>query len=316
MMSYSIFLEKIKKSINGNFAVEIHDWDIIKDSITKIINDNIHGAGRNIVDFIDLGNWDFISSFSFDDSERRLELIWHPDDKFHIYIESAVFFEYDSIIYAFLKGYYNDKRTLNKIYNTKCTSCNFDHSALYMTDISRIIKRTCESIQTPNINCYTTCISTRPESGVAKSAGVSRHLMDSINMSLAYKKIDSLYSDVHSVQEYDRDTLQEKGNTARRYLEYILKLVSIRLVHLNTTQYQEEMLGSLVSVIHKLDYKPLKHEIKNAIETLNACSHHGGTRIKKTDVISSLDFIKKIITGIEKTDINKLQLKGFLNSIK
>lgn len=34
-------------------------------------------------------------------------------------------------------------------------------------------------------------------------------------------------------------------------------LVNIRIMHLNNVQYQEQMLGSLVSVIEALDYEPL-----------------------------------------------------------
>lgn len=97
------FFDKINQSINGNFNCEIHDWNVIKYSISILINNNVQGAGCNIVDFIDLGNWDRISAFSFNDSMRRLELEWHQNDKFHIYIESIVFVELNDTMYAFLK---------------------------------------------------------------------------------------------------------------------------------------------------------------------------------------------------------------------
>ncbi|THE38436.1 hypothetical protein DJ535_12045 [Citrobacter murliniae] len=317
MTNYSMFSNKIKECINDKFESEIHDWDIIKNSITLLINNNIHGAGMNIVDFIDLGNWDHISSFSFDDTQRRLELEWHPNDKFHIYIESIIFFEFNTAIYVFLKGYYNNQLHLNRIYNTKCTSCSFENSGSYMVDIYRVVKRVDEAIQTPNINCYTTCILTRPANGNVTSAGFSRNLMDAINLSLAHERIDSLYNDVNGIQEHDRDSLQEKGNTARRYLEYVLILVNIRLMHLNNVQYQEQMLGSLVSVINTLEYTPLmKNDVQIASDILNACSHYGGVRIDKSDVIFALDFIKNLISTIEKTDINKLQIEGLFKSIQ
>lgn len=317
MTNYSMFSNKTKQSINNKLESEIHDWDIIKNSITVLINDNIHGVGMNIVDFIDLGNWDRISSFSFDDTQRRLELEWYPNNKFHIYIESIIFFEFNSAIYVFLKGYYNNQLCLNRIYNTKCTSCIFENSGSYMVDIYRVVKRVGEKIQTPNINCYTTCILTRPANGNVTSAGFSMNLMDAINLSLAHERIDSLYNDVNGIQEHDRDTLQEKGNTARRYLEYVLILVNIRLMHLNNVQYQEQMLGSLVSVINTLEYTPLKkNDVQIASDILNACSHYGGVRIDKKDVIFALDFIKNLISTIEKTDINKLQIEGLFKSIQ
>lgn len=318
MTKYSIFLDEIKESINNKFDSEIHDWDTIKKSITLLINNNIHGVGMNVVDFIDLGNWDHISSFSFSDDQRRLELEWHTNNKFHIYIESIVLFEHNNAIYAFLKGYYNNQISLNRIYDTKCTSCSFDNPGSYMVDINRVVKRVFETIQTPNINCYTTCILTRPADGTTvTSSEFSRNLMDTINLFLAHQKIDSLYNSVNNINENDRDTLQEKGNTARRYLEYVLILVSIRLNHLDNVQYQEQMLGSLVSVIDVLEYEPLKkNDVQIACETLNACSHHGGVRIDKKDVIFALKFIKNLISAIEKTDINKLQLEGLFKSIQ
>lgn len=141
--------------------------------------------------------------------------------------------------------------------------------------------------------------------------------MDAINLSLAHERIDSLYNDVNGIQEHDRDSLQEKGNTARRYLEYVLILVNIRLMHLNSVQYQEQMLGSLVSVINTLKYMPLiKNDVQIASDTLNACSHYGGVRIDKSDVIFALDFIKNLILTIEKTDINRLQIEGIFKSIQ
>ncbi|EFM8638837.1 hypothetical protein A5952_005017, partial [Escherichia coli] len=107
------------------------------------------------------------------------------------------------------------------------------------------------------------------------------------------------------------------GNTARRYLEYILMLVNIRIMHLNNVQYQEQMLGSLVSVIEALDYEPLmKNDVEITKDILNACSHHGGVRIEKKDVIFSLEVIENLIKAIKKTDINKLQLDGMFKSIQ
>jgi hypothetical protein len=315
--NYAAFYEEIKNSINEKFEHEIHDWDTIKQSISILINNNPQGAGQNIVDFIDLGGWSHISSFSFDDSTRRLEIEWFANDKFHIYIDSVVFLEMNESIYVFLKGFYNNQVSLNRIYNTKCSSCEFTNTGSYMVDIDRVVKGVNEVIQTPNINCYTTCILTRPLNRSVTSTGFSRHAMDSINLHLARVKIDSLYNEVNEVKEYDRDSLQEKGNTARRYLEYILILVGIRIMHLDEIQYQEQMLGTLVSVIDVLDYTPLmNNDTEIAKNTLNACSHHGGIMIEKKEIIFALDFIKNVISAIDKTDINKLQLKGIVKSLQ
>lgn len=71
--------------------------------------------------------------------------------------------------------------------------------------------------------------------------------------------------------------LTRERKYCQRYLEYILMLVNIRIMHLNNVQYQEQMLGSLVSVIEALDYEPLmKNDVEITKDILNACSHHGG----------------------------------------
>lgn len=316
MEKYSIFKNEITDIIKGNYQEEIYDWDSIKEVIKCTIENNPHDFGRNVVDFIDLGNWDFISAYVFDDNRRRLEITWHEGDKFHIYIEAIVVIEANGIIYIFLKGFFNDEAELNRIYNTKCTSCNITKFGTYMLDIYREVKRVNEVIQTPNINCYTTCILTRPLSGGVTPAGYSRDLMDSINISLAEMKIQSLYEDVKIIDNHDRDSLQEKGNTARRYLEYILMLVNVRIMHATSVNYQEQMLGDLVNIINAIDYIPLfKGDVTAAQKILNACSHHGGVRIDKEMINLALDVISNIIAVVKKTDINKLHIDNIFKSV-
>ncbi|MCX3308272.1 hypothetical protein ORN12_04515 [Pantoea vagans] len=313
MSNYDNFIEELKASISESFEREIHDWYTIKKSIEIVINKNIHGFGKNIVDFIDLGNWDYISSYSFDDRNRMLELEWWSNVKFHIYIDSIFYIENNKSVYAFLKGYYHDVKTINKIYNTRCSSCNIEREGSYTISIERVIKGIEQHISSPIINCYTACILTRPPLGRVASVGTSRNLMDAINLHLASEKIKTLRIQINELVDYDRDTLQEKGNTARRYLEYILMLINVR-VNNSKIIYQEEMLGGLTPVIELLDGKPTKREIQDAQSILNACSHHGGIMIEKNDVIFALDFIEKIISSIENTDINRLQLDNMLTS--
>lgn len=308
MSNYESFVEKLRTSISDNFEGEIHDWNTIKESIGIIINNNIHGFGKNIVDFIDLGNWDYISSFSFDDQKRMLELEWWSNVKFHIYIDSVLYIKYRKSVYAFLKGYYQDEKVINAIYNTRCQSYNWEREGCYTINIQRIVNREEQNILIPIINCYTACILTRPPVGTVASVGVSRNLMDIINLHFASEKMKLLRKQLIDLVDYDRDALQEKGNTARRYLEYILMLVNVRIINDSKVVYQKEMLGKLTLVIDLLNHKPSKKEIKDALSILNACSHHGGIRLEKNDVIFALDFIEKIIFSIENTNINQLQL--------
>lgn len=314
---YARFVERVKNITSNRLETEIHDWDVIKNLISCVMNDNVHGTGRNVLDFIDNGSWDYIGNLTFHDSLRRVEFEWSKGTLFHIYIESLMAFENDDIVYVLLKGYYNDEKNLNRIYSPKCSSHTIGKFGEYMINVERIVRREVEDIQIPNINCYTACMLTRPITGQITSNHLSRKLMEGYNLLLASNKFDEILEQVTALDEYDRDSLQEKGNTARRYFEYLLMLINMGINYETEIDYQKQMLGDLVGVIDQLDYTPKgKNDVINTQNTLNLCSHHGGVRITKEMLIDALKILIDIKNAFERTDVDKLRLKNILKNHK
>lgn len=289
-MQYDNYLQELSRILTGRFNAEIHDWDVIKQLFNHFYENNCHGRGHNIVDFIDRGCWDHIENVSFVDAERRVELKGGDDTFYHAEVESIIVIEISGMTILLIKAYYQDKKTLRRIYSPRARSINITGFGEYMVEVERTVRSGVESIQIPSINCYTTCIITRPSEGGAFSNSVSENIMHDANLNLAVNKFASLIHDISGIDEYDRDALQEKGNTARRYFEYILMLINLRAEVEMTGPYQRQMLGDLSPIIHSLGIPgTLASDVSRVPEILNACSHHGGTRIVKGDLLTSTE---------------------------
>ncbi|MFJ5333070.1 hypothetical protein [Pectobacterium versatile] len=306
-MDYEEFSKKLSTTIFNNYNIEINDWKIIKEVLSHMIIDNFHGYGKNVVDFIDRGSWDYISVLSFKDENRKMEIVWDENFLFQASIESIIVINFNESFYLLIKAYYQDEKTLNKLYSSGCRSYKIENFGDYMIEIIRETKSGTESIQIPNINCFTTCIITRPPNGRVTSNHASEMVMHDINLKFALNKFISLNNDIKEIGEYDRDSLQEKGNTARRYFEYVLMLVNVRSGIKFEKDYQLQMLGNLSNVINYLGLpKDLKRDITLAQQTLNSCSHHGGSRIDKNHLTSSINTLLQFANWVKTIDFFKI----------
>ncbi|MCE0826591.1 hypothetical protein LVQ78_11175 [Buttiauxella sp. A2-C2_NF] len=306
-MTCEIFHSELTGILKGEYEKEIHDWGIIKQILSHIVTNNYQGFGCNIVDFIDRGNWDRISKIDFKDENRLLEMTWNDGWLYHASVESVFIIEHESAFFVLIKAYYQDKKMINRLYSTRCRSFEIGNFGDYMLEVERVTRTGDEFIQIPNINCYTTTIMIRPPSGSPVSNRTSELLMHEVNLMLAINKFASLLVELNTINEYDRDTLQEKGNTARRYLEYVLMLVNLRSENKFEKDYQVLMLGSLTGVIEFLGLPDkLKNEITLSQELLNACSHHGGIRIEKNKLISAIRTLHQLCHWVKEIDFFKI----------
>ena len=306
-MPYKLFHRELTSILNGEYEKEIHDWDIIKKILSHVVSNNYQGFGRNIVDFIDRGSWDRISKIDFNDENRQLEMTWTDSWLYHASVESIFIIVYKQAFFVLLKAYYQDKRLINKLYSARCRSYTISNFGDYMLEVERVTRTGTEFIQIPNINCYTTTIMLRPPSGSPVSNRTSELLMHEVNLMLAINKFASLLAELEHVNEYERDALQEKGNTARRYFEYVLMLVNLRAENKFEKDYQVLMLGSLTGVIKFLGLPDnLKNEVIIAQDLLNACSHHGGVRIEKNKLISAINTLYQLCHWIKEIDFFKI----------
>ncbi|EPR1090072.1 hypothetical protein [Serratia ureilytica] len=302
-MTYKLFHSALTSILNGEYEKEIHDWNVIKKILSHVVSHNYQGFGRNIVDFIDRGSWDRISKIDFKDESRQLEMAWTDSWLYHASVESVFIIEYKQAFFVLLKAYYQDKKLINRLYSARCRSYTISNFGDYMLEVERETRTGEEFIQIPNINCYTTTIMLRPPSGSPVSNRTSELLMHEVNLMLAINKFASLLAELEHINEYERDALQEKGNTARRYFEYVLMLVNLRAENKFEKDYQVLMLGSLTGVIKFLGLPDnLKNEVIIAQDLLNACSHHGGVRIEKNKLISAINTLHQLCHWVKGID--------------
>ncbi|HFN1103934.1 TPA: hypothetical protein ACHBXQ_005429 [Klebsiella variicola subsp. variicola] len=306
-MTYKLFHSALTSILNGEYEKEIHDWNIIKKILSHVVNHNYQGFGRNIVDFIDRGSWDRISKIDFKDESRQLEMAWTDSWLYHASVESVFIIEYQQAFFVLLKAYYQDIKLINRLYSARCRSYTISNFGDYMLEVQRVTRTGEEFIQIPNINCYTTTIMIRPPSRSPVSNRTSELLMHEVNLMLAINKFASLLAELEHINDYERDALQEKGNTARRYFEYVLMLVNLRAENKFEKDYQVLMLGSLTGVIKFLGLPDnLKNEIVIAQGLLNACSHHGGVRIEKNKLTSAINTLYQLCHWVKEIDFFKI----------
>ncbi|EBF1559222.1 hypothetical protein DEV53_20795 [Salmonella enterica] len=306
-MTIETFHNKLTNILNGEYEKEIHEWDKIKTILSHIVTDNYQGFGCNIVDFIDKGSWDRISNICFKDENRQIELTWHDGWFYHASIEAVLVIEYQKAFFVLIKAYYQDRKKINKLYSARCRTYEINNFGGYMIEVQRATRTGEEFIQIPNINCYTATIMVRPPNRSPVSNHASELLMHDINLTLAINKLDLLLQELNSINEYDRDTLQEKGNTARRYLEYVLMLVNIRAGKKFEEDYQRLMLGSLSGIIKFLGIpNEMKNDLTLTQDLLNSCSHHGGARIEKDKLISAIRILIQLCHWIKNIDFFKI----------
>lgn len=302
-MTCEKFFNDLTDVLKGEYQNEIHDWDTIKKILSLIVADNYQGFGRNIVDFIDRGSWDHITNIEFKDENRLLMMKWNDGWLYHASVESIFVIESKRAFFVLIKAYYQDKKMINRLYSTRCRSFSIGNFGDYMLEVERVTRTGNEFIQIPNINCYTTSIMIRPPSGSPVSNRTSELIMHEVNLKLAINKFASQLTELNTVNEYDRDTLQEKGNTARRYLEYVLMLINLRSENKFEKDYQQLMLGSLTGVIGFLGLpESLKKDLTLAQDLLNACSHHGGIRIEKDKLISAIATVHQLCHWVQGID--------------
>ncbi|WP_072055730.1 hypothetical protein [Aliivibrio fischeri] len=297
------FISEFKPRFEEKINCEIKDWEQIKELISFYIDND---EGSPIVDFIDLSNWDSVESYTFDDESRTLELVWHdfqtndPDGmrdyfgvdliKCDIKVESVVITINKSMPVLLLKGFYQAARDINLTYNNKCSGINISSNHPFSTEINRTVKRKHQSIVVPNINCFT--MSIIPNCARYISADESKTLLYKFNIDIVQERLLALITELNSVDDADQETLQVKGNIARKCFENALKVLNLKSRVEFDKDYQRLMLGDLTGILKNLEFSDaVDFKLPNVLDTLNTCSHDSGVFINKEHVFKSILFI-------------------------
>lgn len=290
--------------------VEITDWDLIKEIIGFFIDGH---EESNILDFIDMSNWDSVESFSFDDERRTLSLVWHDfldsDDEFEIAVFGAHLLSCEVKISSILltlhkglpvlliKGLYQDPKLIQKTYNNGCSKKDTFTCHPFSVEIVKVVKRKLHSIVVPNIHCYTMAIFPNYMNYI--SAVDSKDHLFSENIKLTCLRIAKLAKDLNDVDDSDQERLCQIDNSTRINFENGLKVLLLKArtdsddsIEALGGDYQKAMLGDLIKVIKNIDFtERMNLKLQDVVTLLNVCSHDSGTNIKKEDLAKAQLFV-------------------------
>lgn len=305
------FIGKFKSSFSGNVNTEIREWSLIKDVITFFMDND---EGSPIVDFIDVSNWDSVESYSFNDELRLIEMVWHdyksPENdleisvfgahkiKCEIIIESVVITGNQGVPVVLLKGFYRDKKEINKTYNTKCSDYLLHSYHPFSWEAIKVVKKDIHRTIIPNINCFTTSLV--PNCARFISANDSKKVMYDYNLKVVSDKVVKIIGIIGDIEDDDQDELQAKGNTVRKHFENALKILNLKAGIEFKDDYQKLMLGNLSKIITNFDaVSSIDIKLPRVIDILNACSHDSGIHISKDDLMMSALFVIGVINTNE-----------------
>lgn len=301
------FINQFNSSFRDHVNLEIKEWNLIKDIVCFYMDND---EGSPIVDFIDVSNWDSVESYNFKDDLRLLEMVWHdytsPKNDLEIsvfgvnkitcqiIIDSVVIAGNHGIPVVLIKGFYRDKKQIQKTYNTKCSNFALHSFHPFSWQVIKVVKKEIHNITIPNINCFTTSLV--PNCARFIAAHDSKKVMYDYNLKFASDKIVSLIGVIGNIPEDDQDELQTRGNTVRKHFENSLKVLNLKAGVEFENDYQKLMLGDLSKIITNFDaVAPLKMKLSEVIDTLNACSHDSGIYINKDDLVKSVLFVIGVI---------------------
>jgi len=304
------FLQEFSDKYLSHKDVEITDWDLIKEIVSFFIDGH---EESNVLDFIDISNWDSIESFSFDDEKRTLNLVWHnfldSGDELEIHVFGAHLLTCEVKIASILltlnkglpvlliKGLYQEPKIIQRTYNNGCSKMDTFTCHPFSVEIVKVVKRKLHSIVVPNIHCYTMAL--LPNYMNYISAVESKDHLFSENIKLICLRVTKLMKDLDSVEESGQERLCQIGNSTRIHFENGLKVLFLKArTHFDESilplegDYQKAMLGDLTRAIKNTDFAgEMNLKLQDVVTLLNTCSHDSGTYIKKEDIAKAQLFV-------------------------
>jgi len=286
---------KIFKELVNEFGSEkISDPDIIKDFFDSLI---LKTNGWVILDFLDLDNWDKIESFDFDKDKGLLTLIWHD----YRGIEEAQE-EKELRQMGFPASLYS----LGIIVNSIVPIVGKDSAVFLINGFSRTVKEI-KSFYKPNTSEFEVCDDSFFEKRVIRkynneweiinfqctpiyslaiipkncglSTGDSKKILYLYNINECRKRLLNIIKSLDNVDKSNHDLICEKVNTARRILEFVLKIeCCYRKVKIKGN-YSQLSLGSLANCVKKIKKQEFNYILNKMPELLNEFSHDSGRLI-------------------------------------
>ena len=272
---------------------EITDLLKIKEFFEELIKKT---DGWVIVEFLDMSNWDRIEKFEINDQNGLLTLIWHdyrgvnedPIDKemrqmvfpaslysLGIAIKTIVPIIGKQSTIFLLNGYSKTNKEIKTLYK-KDASFKLSDNSFFEKHIVRKINNHWEVIEFHCTPIYSLAILPK---GIGFSSVDSEILLYLYNIRDAIERMEEVVKALDQTDNKAHDFICEKVNTARRILEYILKVKCCYRDIKIKKDYSKIRLGRLFNYIKTGKGGNCGQKHIQMISLLNEFSHDTGKKI-------------------------------------
>lgn len=295
LLGNTIFQEIIK-----DYPNQIKDPFEAVSLLERIIHET---RGLAILDFIDYGGWDKISSVSYDENDNVFHLYWHENgqegkrgssrDGLCFVFQELVTYSNDSLSGIFFRGYSIKKNKIRKILSNHGDDLTIEKNRNFFCEFKRTVNFVKESFRFLNSPIYSFAII--PKNTILKPSD-SQELLFEMNFQYCIDRLRNRQVQLLQTDQYDCDTICEKANTGRRYFEFVLKIECCLVEHHVSflgfektkeakfkKEYNKMMLGDLKGVL--LDFKPENRQkaLGEIVQISNKLSHDSGEEINKIE---------------------------------
>jgi hypothetical protein len=254
--------------------------------------------GLVILDFLDMGNWDIVEKFSFDNESRILTLVWHdfndveeePDVKedrqmlfpaslysLAININTIVPICGEKSAIFLINGFAKTEKEIKQLYRDGASEFNLSDNSFFEKRIVRKVNKEWEIIDFHCTPIYSIAIIPK-RAGI--SSGDSKNLLYLHNVDESIKRITRVIDALDNVAANNYDEICEKLNTARRVLESVLKIeCCFREVEVKSN-YSQLLLGQLFSLLKEFKMPEEQLFLNRTTELLNEFSHDSGKPVE------------------------------------
>lgn len=310
--SSKIFLEVAKKFDNQTIAGSTNVAAFFAELQDRL-------GGLVILDFLDMANWDRIEKYSIEPESGILTLTWHDyrdkteseDEKESrqmflpaslyqcaLHINSIVPIIGKSTAVFLINGYAKTEKEIRKLYSPNADDFKILDNSFFEKRVVRRINGHFEVIDFHCTPIFSLAI-------VPKQSGLGSHHSKNIlyahNFQQAIGRLNSVVNALDSMINPSPDDIAEKVNTARRIMEFILKVECCSRELRVNKNYSMALLGDLISVLKPTKEEHIQTLLARFVEYANEFSHDSGkpVEIAKAKVVAMLALAYASLIDIE-----------------
>jgi hypothetical protein len=290
--SGSVIFKNLSEEFGGKSITQLPE-------IEKFFSQLIENTdGFVILDFLDTANWDKIESFNIDEESGVLTLIWHnyreaeesDEDKelrqmvfpaslysLGIAVNSIVPISGKKSAIFLLNGFAKTQKEIKKLYKVEGSDFKLYDNSFFE---KRIVRKVDNDWEVTDFHCtpiFSLAI-------IPKKSGLSsfdsKKILYQYNIQEALKRVALVVESLDKIESSDHDLICEKVNTARRVLEFVLKIECCYRDIEVKGNYSQILLGPLLNCVKRSRDEEFNTMFGKMAELLNEFSHDSGKAIE------------------------------------